>query len=124
MSHVTAHDHDTPRHRGTETSVRITAEALLKRILSGTAPVILDVRSRAEFTRGHVPGARHIPFWRVSRHIEEIAAPRDAEVVIYCGHGPRAIVAGRTLRRQGFTRIAYLDGHFSQWRSRRFREER
>ena len=95
----------------------------MKRIASGTAPVILDVRSRAEFARGHVPGARHIPFWRVSRHIEAIAAARDAEVVIYCGHGPRAIMAGRALRRNGFTRIVHLDGHFSQWRSRGFREE-
>ena len=106
------------------TAGRITAEALLDRIASGTAPVILDVRSRAEFVQGHVPGARHIPFWRVSRHVDEIAGPRDTEVVVYCGHGPRAIVAGRALRRKGFTRIVYLDGHFSRWRSEGLREER
>lgn len=103
---------------------RIDAETLLSRIASGTAPVILDVRSGAEFAAGHVPGARHVPFWQVSRHLAEIDAFRDAEVVIYCGHGPRAKVAGRTLRRKGFTRIAYLVGHFSQWRSRGLREER
>jgi rhodanese-related sulfurtransferase len=43
--------------------------------------------------------------------------------VIYCGHGPRAIIASRALRRNGFTRLTYLDGHFSQWRHRGFREE-
>ena len=102
---------------------RISAETLLQRIESGAAPVILDVRSRAEFARGHVPGARHIPFWRVSRQIEEVVAHRDDELVVYCGHGPRAIVAGRALRRKGFARVAYLDGHFSQWRSAGFREE-
>ena len=102
---------------------RISAEALLRRIESGAAPVILDVRSRAEFARGHVPGARHIPFWRVSRRIGELSVPGDAELVVYCGHGPRAGMAGRALRRKGFTRIAYLDGHFSQWRSAGFREE-
>jgi rhodanese-related sulfurtransferase len=102
---------------------RISAEALLARIVSGTAPAIVDVRSRAEFARGHVPGARHVPFWQVSRHLEEIASSRDAEVVVYCGHGPRAIVARRALRRKGFTRIVCLDGHFSRWRSAGFREE-
>jgi rhodanese-related sulfurtransferase len=112
---MTAHDR---RHTDC-----ITAEALLNRITSGTAPVILDVRSRAEYARGHVPGARHVPFWQVSRHLDEIAAFRDVEVVIYCGHGPRAHVAGRVLRRKGFTRIAYLAGHFSEWRSRGLREE-
>lgn len=103
---------------------RISAEALLKRIESGAAPVILDVRSRAEFARSHVPGARHVPFWRVSRRIDEIVARRDAELVVYCGHGPRAVMAGRALRRKGFTRIRYLEGHYSGWRSAGFREEK
>ena len=102
---------------------RISAEALLARIESGAAPVILDVRSRGEFARGHVPGARHIPFWRMSQ-IGELSLPRDSELVVYCGHGPRALVAGRALRRKGFTRITYLDGHFSRWRGSGFREEK
>jgi rhodanese-related sulfurtransferase len=103
---------------------RISAEELLRRIDSGSAPVILDVRSQAEFAGGHVPGARHIPFWRISRRIGELSIPSQTELVVYCGHGPRAAVAGRALRRKGFTRITYLDGHFSMWRSAGFREER
>lgn len=102
---------------------RISAEALLTRIESGAAPVILDVRSRGEFARGHVPGARHIPFWRMSRRIGELSIPRDSELVVYCGHGPRAVIAGHALRRRGFTRITYLEGHFTRWRSAGFREE-
>ena len=103
---------------------RVSAEALLRRIDSGMAPIILDVRSWMEFARGHVPGARHIPFWRISRQIDALAASRDAEVVVYCGHGPRASVAGRALRRKGFPHIVYLDGHFSRWRRAGFREEK
>src|SRR5687767_6732236 len=80
---------------------RISAEALLTRIDSGVAPVILDVRSRVEFANGHVPGARHIPFWRISRRIGDLSLSPDAELVVYCGHGPRAAIAGRALRRQG-----------------------
>ena len=103
---------------------RISAEALLTRIESGAAPVILDVRSQGEFARGHVPGARHISFWRISRRIGEMAIPRDSELVVYCGHGPRAAIAGRALRRRGFTRITYLEGHFARWRGAGFREEK
>ena len=103
---------------------RITPQALLDRIESSSAPVILDVRSRVEFARGHVPGARHIPFWRISGRIGNLSIPADAELVVYCGHGPRAVVAGRALRRKGFTRITYLEGHFSRWRGSGFREEK
>ena len=103
---------------------RISAEALEARIDAGAAPVILDVRSHAEFASGHVPGARHIPFWRISRRIGELAIAADTELVVYCGHGPRAVMAARALRRKGFTRISYLEGHYARWRGAGFREEK
>ena len=102
----------------------MTAEDLLARMRAGTAPVILDVRSAREFAGGHLPGAVHIPFWRVSARVAEVPAGRDEELVVYCGHGPRALMAGRALRRRGFTRVAFLDGHFSTWRRDGRPEER
>jgi rhodanese-related sulfurtransferase len=88
---------------------------LLARIRAGTAPVILDVRSRGEFDAGHVPGAIHIPFWNVSGRLAEIPGAKSDPVVVYCGHGPRAWIAGAALKRRGFTNVTYLDGHMSGW---------
>ena len=102
----------------------MTADDLEARIRAGTAPAILDVRSVREFARGHIPGAAHIPFWRVSARIADVPAGPDDELVVYCGHGPRAAIAGRALRRRGFTRLVYLDGHFSTWRREGRPEER
>ena len=102
----------------------ISAAALLKRIASGDAPAIVDVRSEREFVDGHVPGAVNVPFFRVSKHLDTIPGDRGAELVVYCGHGPRAMIAARSLRKHGFTHITYLDGHFSKWRSAGLREER
>ena len=97
----------------------ITAATLEARIDAGTAPTILDVRSRAEFARGHIPGALHIPFWRISAHLHRIPCGHDDELVVYCGHGPRAAWAERTLRRHGFARVLDLAGHWAGWKDRR-----
>lgn len=102
----------------------MTADDLEALIRAGTAPPILDVRSAREFAGGHVPGAMHIPFWRVSARVADVLASRNDELVVYCGHGPRALIAGRALRRHGFTRLAFLDGHFSTWRRDGRPEER
>jgi rhodanese-related sulfurtransferase len=102
----------------------MTAEDLIARMRAGTAPAILDVRSAREFAAGHVPGAVHIPFWRVSARIADIPARPADELVVYWGHGPRARIAGRALRRHGFTRFVYLAGHFSAWRRGGRPEER
>lgn len=92
---------------------------LMDQIAAGTPPVILDVRSRQEFVQGHVPGAIHVPFWKVAAGSEKLFAFRDSPIVVYCGHGPRARIAGSALRRRGFRSVAYLVGHMKNWRSMR-----
>ena len=96
--------------------MRITPDVLMAQIAGGSAPLILDVRSKSEFEAGHVPGARHLPFWQVGRHWQALAAMRESPVVVYCGHGPRAYMAGAALKRRGFSKVAYLAGHMKKWR--------
>jgi rhodanese-related sulfurtransferase len=88
----------------------------MRQIAAGTAPVIVDVRSAAEFVDGHVPGAIHLPFWRVGRQWQKLASMRELPVVVYCGHGPRAYIAGAALTRRGFSKVMYLGGHMKKWR--------
>jgi rhodanese-related sulfurtransferase len=101
----------------------MTASDLLALITAGTAPTILDVRSPAEFTRGHVPGALHIPFWKLLNRAPGIPIALTDPLVVYCGHGPRAWIAGAALRKHGFRRVEYLEGHMSQWRRAGLPEE-
>jgi rhodanese-related sulfurtransferase len=93
----------------------MTPAELVARIASGTPPVVLDVRSRAEFERGHVPGALHAPFLQVRRRARALQLSPGAELVVYCGHGPRARIAAAVLSRAGFSRVQLLDGHWAGW---------
>lgn len=102
----------------------ITPEALATRIEGGGAPPILDVRSRSEFDAGHIPGAVHIPFWKVGAPSCTIPAAQTDSIVVYCGHGPRAWMAGAVLRRRGYTQVSYLRGHMSGWRKSGLAEQR
>jgi rhodanese-related sulfurtransferase len=105
-------------------AVAIAPVDLLAQIESGRAPVILDVRSRKEYERGHVPGALHAPFWRVRSMIPRLHLRPDTPLVVYCGHGPRARIAAAALRVLGFQTIAYLGGHMARWTREGLREER
>jgi rhodanese-related sulfurtransferase len=85
---------------------------LFAAIEAASAPRILDVRTEQEFAAGHVPGAINVPFQRASGLNADPAEP----LIVYCGHGPRAWIAGRVLRRHGFTAVSYLRGHMAAWR--------
>jgi rhodanese-related sulfurtransferase len=97
---------------------RVMPDALLAAIDAGTAPVIVDVRTRREYEAGHVPGAIHVPFYTLLVGQDEVPGPRDRLLVVYCEHGPRAGVARLALRLAGFTDVRYLDGHMSGWKRR------
>ncbi len=100
------------------TPSRVAPDTLLASISAGTAPVIVDVRTRREYDHAHVPGAIHIPFYALLAREDEIPGSRAEEIIVYCEHGPRAGVAKLALRLAGFTDVRYLDGHMSGWKQR------
>jgi rhodanese-related sulfurtransferase len=93
----------------------ITAAELMARIAAGEPLAILDVRSEHEFAAGHVPGAVNVPFNQVGARLDEVPGEAGEELILYCGHGPRAYMAAVALSRQGRRRIVYLEGHWAGW---------
>jgi rhodanese-related sulfurtransferase len=102
----------------------VAPHALLALIDMGRAPVIVDVRTSAEFRRGHVPGAINAPVQTLTRVPAALAqAVPDEPLVVYCGHGPRAMMARALLHRLGFREVTLLEGHMAGWRRAGFRIE-
>lgn len=55
--------------------------------------VLIDVRQPAEYTEGHIPGAKLIPLPTLGHRISEL--PTDQDIVFYCRSGSRSM-AGAT----------------------------
>jgi phage shock protein E len=94
----------------------VNAATLSERLDSADAPVILDVRTLEEYSSGHVPGAINVPYDQVADRVEEFAAFRDADVVVYCQSGKRASMAAADLKAAGFSRVLDLEGHMQGWK--------
>jgi len=93
--------------------------ALLEQLRSPNPPLVLDVRTPAEFASGHVPGAQNVPIDELSSHLDALAPARDREVVVYCERGPRARRAQAVLGEAGFADVRHLEGDMSAWRDGR-----
>ena len=61
----------------------------------------LDVRERAEWKRGHIPGSMHMPYHDIDAMPDGIDPERPVAVV--CASGQRAAVAASLLARYGAT---------------------
>ena len=89
---------------------------LLSMMESGSAPAIVDVRSKMEYESGHIPEAIHVPFWLAYYLKKRIPAGPEDPILLYCEHGPRAGVAKFGLTLAGFKKILYLEGHMTKWK--------
>ena len=79
-------------------------------------PIIIDVRSSAEYNAGHIPQAQHISFWKSFTTDALDNNEKQAEILLYCEHGPRAGIAKFAYFMAGFENIRYVEGHMTAWR--------
>ena len=96
-----------------KTDAQVSQQVLVAQIEAGTAPLILDVRTAAEYEAGHIPGAINIHFREIGERLDEIPS---GPVVIYCERGIRATIAERTLMAAGVASVLHLQGDMVLWR--------
>ena len=87
-----------------------TAELAKRLAAKGDQPVLLDVRTAAEFEVSRLAGAR-----RVDPDAATVALPKDAPIVTYCSVGYRSAKFAQRLQAAGFTNVRNLDGSIFQW---------
>lgn len=102
------------REHATARIAQIDAGSVARRLEAGQVHVI-DVRSRAEWQAGHIPGAQHIPLGDLSGQAKSL--PGDRPVVVHCQGGARSAIAASVLQAQGRTDVLNLAGGFTEWRA-------
>ena len=68
--------------------------------------VFLDIRDGGDFARGHITDALHIPAASLPDRYAELEKFRNKPIVVVCKMGQSAGPATKTLRAQGFGRVA------------------
>lgn len=76
---------------------------------------LVDVREPYEHEAGHIGGARHLEFTRLSGEAESI--DRERPVVFYCRSGGRSAVATQAFRASGFD-AHNMEGGLLAWAER------
>ena len=93
----------------------------LNSLISENKAVVIDVRNPNEWENGVIKSEKLV---KASRGLLELQYTKkilskyskDDKIVLYCGVEPRAILAGQTLKKLGFTDISYLKGGYFNWR--------
>ncbi|MCL1141593.1 rhodanese-like domain-containing protein [Shewanella gaetbuli] len=81
---------------------------------------LVDVREDSEWLQGHLPNAKHVSKGMIECEIESRFPDKASPVLLYCGAGPRSILAAYNLQLMGYTQVAWLEGGFKAWLQHQF----
>ncbi|WP_168206052.1 rhodanese-like domain-containing protein [Geobacter sp. FeAm09] len=75
---------------------------------AGKEPVVIDVRTEAEWNTGHVKGAVLIPHERIGAGIGAVAGDKKSRIYLYCRTGRRTALAFDVLKKAGYEDVINL----------------
>ena len=85
------------------------------RLINDQDAVVIDLRSAADFKRGHILGAINVPFARLDAQLPELKKHSDKPVILCCALGSVSGQAGSKLRAAGFQAVHPLAGGLNAW---------
>jgi rhodanese-related sulfurtransferase len=86
---------------------------LAERLRSDEPPMLIDVREGWEWELARLENAHLVPLDQFAR--ASASLPKDADVVLYCHHGVRSLIAAQFLVTRGFTRVSNLTGGIDRY---------
>ncbi len=66
--------------------------------------LLIDVRTKQEWLRNHLPNSINIPYDR----LDTLDVDKDTKLVVYCNSGKRATIGKETLEKLGYRNVEVL----------------
>lgn len=77
---------------------------------------VLDIRTKKDFTSGHIVGSLNISSDQLKDRMSELEKHKNKTIIVVCASGINAGAACSELKKAGFT-VARLSGGITGWRS-------
>lgn len=88
------------------------------KLLMKNPPLLLDVRTKNEYSRGYIKGAVLIPLQELQARARELEQYQNQPILIYCATGNRSTTASKILLDQGYKDVMNMRMGIMGWASK------
>ncbi|MGB5396063.1 MAG: rhodanese-like domain-containing protein [Gammaproteobacteria bacterium] len=85
------------------------------RIMNNDNALVLDVRTEAEYAKGHIKNSKNIPLAALQSRLSELEKHKNQPVLAYCSSGTISGRACRILLKSGFNNVHNIGGGVHGW---------
>lgn len=77
--------------------------------------ILLDVRTKEEYERGHIPHSKNLPLGDIGSSSISILPDKSQMILVYCRSGNRSRQASEKLVKLGYTSVVEIGG-INSWK--------
>ena len=94
----------------------VSTQELTQLVNQGSA-IVVDVREKGEFGKGHIVDAVNIPFARLKDRAAELLKHKDQSIIVVDAMGQHSGTASKILKDAGLTKVMKLKGGINTWQA-------
>jgi len=79
--------------------------------------IIVDIRKRDAFVRGHIINAIHLPLADLEKNIKKLHDHKNKPIIVVCAQGVEAAKAAKIISDNEFKDVKIIKGGLNAWRS-------
>jgi len=85
------------------------------RLINDRNALVVDVRTPADFKKGHILNALNVPHAKLGERIDELGKEKGRPIVVYCALGGVAAQAAHQLKKAGYAEAYPIRGGLNNW---------
>lgn len=85
------------------------------RLINDRDPIILDVRTPADYKKGHLLNAVNVPLTKFDENLAAAGKDKSKPVLVYCALGGSSVAAAEKLKKNGYAEVYPLRGGLNAW---------
>ncbi len=87
------------------------------RLINQEDGVILDIRDKKLFDKGHIVNAVNIPLVKLDERITELEKNKNNPLIVVCQMGHQSGEAVKKLEAKGYSQVSRMTGGITEWQT-------
>lgn len=102
--------------KGLASKVKVITRGETTRLINQEDAVVVDVRSRDDFRKGHIANAVNVPAGDIKKGVfGELDKSKEKAIVVVCSNGMASQEPANLLHKAGFAKVSLLKEGISGW---------
>lgn len=98
-----------------KTSSKVIGNQQITTMMNREKAVVIDIRSKADFAKGHLLGSINIPSAQLKDAGKELEKHQQCPIILVDANGMHAAAAAQQLKKMGIEQVNRMQGGITSW---------